>query len=211
MHKLTVTIATLAACAAAAHADLWPHVDGSMKHLMIAFDGQTIGVHIDGDPAERMEMLRYPGEAYTPPADVLDEKYYNSRYGWLADGFIDLPTGAGIFVSVVDTDAGLEVYEGGMRMQRDSHSYDAILGTDGNFDPWQWNGTMVHNWYAAATPRLYEATYEVYIGDATTGAPMSGYTPDQVTVVFSAVPAPGALGLLALAGLGAARRNRGCC
>lgn len=208
MHKLMITVTAVCTLSAGARADLWPHVDGSMKHLMVSLDGQALSVHLDGDPLERMDMLRYRGERYTAPADVLDEKYYSSRYGWLADGFIDLPAGAGVFVSVVEADAGLEVYEGGMRSMLQMHTYDPILGTGGNTDPWQWPGSMVHNWYAASSPGLYGATYEVYVGDAATGVPLTGYTPDQVTVLFSAVPAPGALGLLALAGLLGARRQR---
>ncbi|MCC7387243.1 MAG: hypothetical protein IT431_00595 [Phycisphaerales bacterium] len=211
MRKFTASVFVVSTLAAGAHADMWPHVDGSMKHLMVSLDGQVLSVHIEGDALEKMEMLRYPGEQYNHPADVLNEKYYNSRYGWLADGFIDLPSGAGIFVSVLDSDAGLEVYQGGMRSMLQMHTYAPILGTDGNNDPWQWGGTMVHNWYAVAAPGLYDATYKVYVGDASTGLPLAGYTPGQVTVHFSAVPAPGALGLLSLAGVAGVRRSRRGC
>lgn len=208
MYKLTITAVALCAVACGARADTWPHVDGSMKHLLVSLDGQVLSVHIDGDADERMDMIRYPGERYTAPADVLNEKYYSSRYGWLADGFIDLPAGAGVFVGVLDSDPGLEVYEGGMRSMLQMHTYAPILGTDGNNGPWQWSGMMTHNWYAALAPGMYDATYEVYVGDASTGEALAGYTPDRVTLHFSTIPAPGALGVLSLAGVCAARRPR---
>ncbi|MCW5777483.1 MAG: PEP-CTERM sorting domain-containing protein [Phycisphaeraceae bacterium] len=196
------------AVASACSADVWPHADGMMKHIMVALENQTIMVHVEGDPLESLEMLRYPGESYTPPADVLNEKFYNSRYGWMADGFISLPDGAGVFVSVLSSDAGLEVYEGGMRSMKHMHTYAPILGTAGSDPSWLWGGTMVHNWYAASKPGSYSATYSVYVGDVATGAPLDGYTPGQATVFFHAVPAPGSLGALALGAVVAGRRRR---
>ena len=198
--KIVQTLAVVPALALAlpSSADVWPHTDGMMKHIMVGLENQMIMVHVEGDPYESLEMLRYPGESYTPPADVLNEKFYNSQYGWMADGFIGLPSGAGVFVSVVSSDAGLMVYEGGMRSMKHMHTYAPILGTDGSSPFWLWGGTMVHNWYAADAPGAYSATYSVYVGDAATGAPLDGYMPGQVTLYFHAVPAPGTLGALAL-------------
>lgn len=203
----TTMLLTAAACTAAS-AQVWPQVEGSMKHVFVTVENQVLAVELEGDADEVMQMLRYPGEEYFAPADVLDDTYYNSRYGWLSGGFIDLPQGAGIFVRTVSSDAGLSVYEGGMRMMRESHTYAPILGTAGSNDVWQWGGTMVHNWYAADVPGAYAATYEVYVGDAATGDALSGYVSDQVTLVFNAVPAPGALALLGLGSLSAVRRRR---
>jgi len=207
MLKSFVTIALVGGLAPTASADLWPHADGSMKHIMVSLDGQTLGVHIEGDPMERMEMLRYPGEHYTPPADVLDGKYYSSRYGWMSDGFIDLPDGAAIFVLRHSSDAGLEVYEGGMRSMISTHTFAPILGTAGHDEPWPWPGSMVHNWYAAQALGDYEATYDVYVGDELTGEPLDGYSGDRVTVYFTAVPAPAGAAALGLGALWASRRR----
>jgi len=205
----TLTAATaLASAFAPAFADVWPHADGMMKHVMVGLENQTIMVHVEGDPLESLEMLRYPGESYTPPADVLNGMFYNSQYGWMAEGFISLPDGAGVFVSVLSSDAGLMVYEGGMRSMKHTHTYAPILGTDGSDPIWLWGGTMVHNWHAATDPGAYSATYSVYVGDAATGAPLDGYTPGQATLYFHAVPAPGALVALALGACLLARRGR---
>ena len=209
MKLMTMVIAALSFGATGASADTWPHSEGSMKHLMVMLDGTTLGVHIDGDPLERIELIRYRGEHYTAPADVLDERFYSDRYGWMADGFIDLPSGSAIFVETIASDAGLDVHQGGMRSMKHMHTYAPILGTGSSDLRWMWDGTMVHNWYAADQLGTYDTTYSVYVGDASTGAPLPGYTGDTVTLRFRAVPAPGAL---ALAGAGlvlAARRRRG--
>ncbi|VAX40044.1 hypothetical protein MNBD_PLANCTO03-2202 [hydrothermal vent metagenome] len=86
-----------------------------------------------------------------------------------------------------------------------------MLGTDGNNGPWQWGGTMTHNWYAAMAAGDYDTTYEVYVGDAATGQPLDGYTADQVTLLFTAIPAPGTLAVLGLGSIGLLRRRRGGC
>ncbi|MBK7403505.1 MAG: hypothetical protein IPJ41_02440 [Phycisphaerales bacterium] len=207
MHKLLASVLIIPVLAGAAGADVWPHADGPMKHIMVGLDGQTLTAHMDS-PEERMPMLRYPGEQYTAPADVLDDSYYSSQYGWIPDGFIDLPAGAGVFISTLDATPGLDVYEGGMRSMIPMHTFAPILGTDGLGDPWQWDGTMTHNWYSAMQPGDYDAIYQVYLGDAASGLPLDGYTPAEVSLHFSAVPAPGAIALLAFAGAILPRRRR---
>jgi hypothetical protein len=52
------------------------------------------------------------------------------------------------------------------------NNYDGIFGTAGSPTRWQWDGTMIHNVYAVATPylvepnQLFSATYRVYVGDS---------------------------------------------
>lgn len=194
--SMTLSIITLASVATIASADIWPNSEGDMKHMLISLDQTTINVEMMGDPLERVSLIRYPGESYTHPADVLNDRYYTDRYGWVANGFIDLPAGAAIFIQTLDTDPGLDVYEGGMRSMKPMHTYDPILGTDGSSDTWQWGGTMMHNWYAADALGQYQVTYSIFVGDQATGTPLPGYSSDNVTLYFNAVPAPSALALL---------------
>ncbi len=211
MHTLATVsfVLALAPVAAASLADA-PRAVGGMKHVMVTLNGSAVGVHVDdmpGDPASNpVELLRFPGESYTPGA-ALNDTYYSDRYGWLADGFISLGPDEHVWIEQLAATAGLSTYEGGMRMMRDMHSYDPIFSTDGSSPLWEWGGTMVHNWYAADAPGSYEATYRVFIGDSA-GAALQGFTDAQVTLSFIAIPAPGPIALGALAMLGAARRRR---
>ena len=217
----SVAVAASASTATVAEATL-PQVNGEMKHVFIAFDGSSISTWVDdslpGDPASQpVELIQYPGDApYSATggdAGVLDGRFYSARYGWLQNGFIDLDQdndGAdelSIWVKRVDATAGLDTYEGGMRGMRNMHSYAPLFATDGSDDSWRWPVSMVHNWYAADAPGAYEATYEVYIGDAA-GVPLPGFASDQVTVTFNAIPAPGAAAALGVVGIAAIRRRR---
>ncbi len=185
-----------------------PNLHGMpMEHVMLSFEDGVVGAHAGPTAADPVLMRRFAGESYDGAASVLDGTYYSDQYGWLADGFISLGADEFMWIERVSSTAGLDVYEGGMRMMREFHSYDAILGTDGSSDRWMWGGTMTHNWYSADAPGDYAATYFVYVGDAN-GDAYTRYRGAAVTLYFSAVPAPGALGLLGLASCGAMRRGR---
>ncbi|MEZ6193395.1 MAG: PEP-CTERM sorting domain-containing protein [Phycisphaerales bacterium] len=120
----------------------------------------------------------------------------------------------------------LEVYEGGQSdtsvvLPQSSHTLDPILSIG---QPWKWfdpvvaagnvtlpfpasgSGLMVHNWYATATPGLYEVQYRVYVGDATTGVADSTYT--AATVSLSWTPEPATLAILSLGVLWMVRRDK---
>lgn len=189
-----------------AAADVWPQVVGAMEHVLISLDDQTnaISAHVEhGDITLNMNNF---GELHTPPADVLDGKGYNDQYGWLQEGIINLPLDRTIWIEQSSATAGLEVYEGGMRMMRDMHTYAPIFGTAGSAAVWEWPFTMTHHWYAAADFGDYAATYSVYVGDLS-GAADPAYTPGEVTLRFSYVPEPGALVMAALGGLIIGRRR----
>jgi hypothetical protein len=203
------TITTLALVSGSALAGVsTPNIWGPMEHIMLTFNSGAVHAHVGTDASTPIEMQRFAGEMYDGAASTLDDTYYSSQYGWLADGFISLGADEFMWIERLDSTEGLNVYEGGLRMMREFHTYDAIQGTDGSDDAWMWGGTMVHNWYSADALGSYEATYRVFVGDAM-GNAYSQYTSDTVTLNFNAVPAPGGLGMLALGGLVAARRNRG--
>lgn len=204
--SFTLSTIVLACVACAAHADTFPQSPGEMKHALIAFDGTNIELSIaDIGPTPPLEMRNF-GEHYTAPADVLDGKWYNDQYGFLANGTFSPPTGAAFYIELTSPVAGLEAYAGGMRPMRPQHTYAPIFGTDGSPMFTQWNGMMTHHWFATATPGPYEATFRVYIGDAQTGAPLSGFGSDTMT--FSWIPAPSSTAVLGLAGIAATRRRR---
>jgi len=156
-----------------------PNLGGEMKHLLVTLEDSTIAVAFEGDPLEEIQFFNY-GETYDPPADVLNGKGYSGRYGWLAGGFIDLPPGTGIWVERIEATPGLETWE--------ALTFDPILGHAGSPDRWRWSGAMTHNWYASLDHDRFRATYEVYVGDAETGEPDSGFAPATVTLRFESRP-----------------------
>lgn len=196
-------------CGLAFADDVWPQSFGwPMEHIMVSMDGSDLHAHVNTGPDNRIGMQRFGGEVYSGAADVLTETYYSDQYGWVADGFIDPGAGNSIWIEQVGATGGLNVYEGGMRMMRPSHTYDPIFGTDGSDSAWQWSGMMTHNWYSADSLGEYEAEYRIYVGDGL-GNALAGFGEASVTLHFVAVPTPGGAGVFAGVGLIAARRKRG--
>lgn len=184
----------------APNAHSWP-----MEHVSLSLtDGH---VHAHTNEGASVDLLRFEGEQYSGAASSLDDSYYSDQYGWVADGFISLGADEFMWIQLVDATDGLDVYEGGMRMMRENHTYEAILGTDGSSDAWMWSGVMTHNWYSAGELGTYQATYEVFVGDID-GNALSAYTSDTVTLNFNAVPSPSGAFTLGLGTLIATRRRR---
>ena len=184
--------------------------DGGMKHVFITFDGSSVGVEVDPNTPQLelpLEMRTF-GESYQGAAAVLNGTYYSSQFGFLANGFLSLPAGAAISIEMLSATPGLMVYEGGMRMMRENHTYAPIFGTGGSDPAWEWGGTMHHPWFAADALGDYSADFEVYISDAATGDRLSGFGSDTVTLQWQAVPTPGSALVLGLGGLVTTRRRR---
>jgi hypothetical protein len=153
-------------------------------------------------------MLAYPGEAYTPPTDVLNGKGYSLQFGWQISGIWSPPAGTNICVQMLNQTPGLETYQGGRRPVLQTRTYAPLFGTAGSDTIWHWPPPhmMCHNWYAASNPGSYEATYNVYLGDAN-GVPNTAYGSANVTLSWTYAPEPAALLLLSLGGLLSGRRR----
>lgn len=210
---MTKTVATLSMVAFAGSAGAqWPQFmrDGGMKHVLITFDGTSLGIEVDPNtPSLPLPLaMQTFGESYQGAAGVLDDTYYSSQYGFLADGFISLPAGAAISIEMLSASAGLDVYEGGRRMMRDTHTYAPIFGTNGSDASWQWDGQMHHPWFAVSELGFYEAEFEVFLSDAVTGERLPGFASDSLTLQWEAVPAPSTAMVLGLGGLVASLRRR---
>jgi len=159
--------------AGAALADT-PRLGGSMLHLLVSQNGQALEFAYETQVSDPVELFLYEEDVYTGPAGVLNGVYYSSRFGWLADGFFDLPAGSGVFIENLGTTEGLSAF--------DAFSFAPILGTQTSPDIWQWGGMMTHNWYSATEPGVYSATYRVYVGSAATQEPLAGWTPVELTL-----------------------------
>jgi hypothetical protein len=206
MRFCCLMVAVLGICAAPAWGDLWPHKDGAMEHVFVTFDGTNIDAFLENPGNPPLPMLAYPGESYTAPANALNGKGYSSQFGWQISGLWAPPTGTYVWVQMLNQTAGLETYQGGMRSSIPMQTFAPLFGTAGSSAIWQWPGTMFHNWYAASNTGSYQATYEVYLGDAV-GAANTSYGSDMITLSWTYAPEPSAVMLLGLAGLWMVRRR----
>ncbi len=202
-------LCTFTVAHAVAH-DHHDHLGGPMKHVSITLDETTLQIHIDPTvETPILQNLLLPGHAYDGAKVVLNDIAHNAQYGWMAGGFITLPSQSGIFIRLVDQTPGLRTYA--------QDDYSPLFGTDGTSDLWRWPGTMVHNWYAIDLDAItfpemaIFATYEAYIGSispASYGEALPGYTSAMVTLNWTAVPEPSlGLGLIG-AGLVLGGRRR---
>lgn len=160
-----------------------------MKHADITLVGKTLSVQID--PTVETPLLRSlkdPDE-FDPslPWSVLNDKAYNSQYGWNPSGFWFPPAGSAVWIEQLFATPGLEVYSTTLPV---SFDYAPLFGTDQSDTKWKWQGFMVHNTYAVLHPLLeqYEATYKVFFGNEITGEATPGYQPAEVTFRFKASP-----------------------
>lgn len=204
----------LATIGSSALADI-PTLGGQMSHLLVTLFQNEIFVTFESPPMATVEMQDNAG-TFTGNASVLNNLGYNGQFGWLANGFISLPPSSGIFVRTTSISEHLSVFEQG--------SYDEIMGTNGSPDIWQWDGTMIHNWYATEVHGSHHASYEVFVGDLS-GNPLDGYNsgfidlnflygPDlsdrigSITGSVGTVPAPGALSILVMGTIFGGRRRQ---
>lgn len=182
-----------------------PVLGGPMKHLGVTLNASN-NLEIHADLSGEVPQLQNYGQHYDGAASVLDGMSYNAQYGWTVEGFWSPPTGSFIWIEQTDATPGLMAFSGGTMM--DQGTFDPIFGTDGSAATISWDGSMLHNWYAVDSAGDYQATYRVYLGDAT-GIATDGYGDATVTLRWQAVPAPAGLAVIGLAGLGATRRRRG--
>lgn len=195
-----VVVVGVSACSALAQ---MPQMGGPMAHIMVHLHGTNLEGHVDTSvPTPVLQV--YP-QSYGGNASVLNGMMYNAQYGWMVEGFWAPPAGSMLWIEQISATPGLLSYSGGTMMSQGL--FAPIFGTAGSSSRIQWSGTMLHNWYAAATPGEYSATYRIYFGDSG-GAAIGGYGADQVTLNWTAVPTPGAAAVLSLGGLLATRRRR---
>ena len=211
----TLAGVVLAVVSSTAHADI-PSLGGPMSHLLVTLFQNQIYVTFESPSMATVEMQDNAGD-FVGDASVLNNMGYNGQFGWLANGFISLPSSSGIFIRDLGHSPQLDVFE--------AETFDPIFGTNGSSTLWQWDGTMTHNWYASQVKGTHWANYEVFVGDLA-GNPLDGYQSGFIGLNFTygqdlsgrigtlgspsvgTVPAPGSLSILAAAGFVACRRKR---
>ena len=205
MKRMLISMIALASAAYAGGMQM-PQMGGPMRHVAVHLhEGTKLEGHVD--PTVATPLLQNYGEMYMPPANVLDGRYYNAQYGWMVEGLWSPPAGSVLWIEQTSATAGLSAYLGGMMSNMEMHTFEPIFGTAGSSPRIQWNGMMLHNWYAADATGTYSASYRLYFGD-TLGTPTPGYTPAEVTLEWIAVPEPSGAALLGIVAAVVFRRSR---
>jgi hypothetical protein len=170
-------------------------MQGSMVHVTITFTNQSensLSVVIDPVMSVLTPLsVSNPGESFEssdPWASILADSAFSRRYGFVLGSDSDtLPTGYTIAIRQISASNGLEVY----RYRSSPKEFYGIFGTDGSTDTWQWNLSMFHPTYVAPVGvGEYEASYEVYVVDTTTGLAVDDYDTAAFTLNFTSVPEP---------------------
>jgi len=172
MSRATLLFIVLAASAANAA----PPLGGAMNHVNLTLAGTEVIAEID-DPSPM--LLQSYAQSYAPPEDVLDSLAFNAQYGWLASGFWSLPSGASVWIEPESHE--LDCYAG--RTFNGYSYFDPIHGTDGSSMRIEWDGSMLHNYYATDSTGRYEVGFTVFVGDDA-GEPWPGFSPGFVTLVW---------------------------
>jgi hypothetical protein len=201
-----LSIASLALVSTVASADM-PQMGGPMKHVGVMFHEEHNHFQLHVDDSVPTPILANGGGTYMGAASALDGLLHNAQYGWMVEGFWTPPAGSSIWIEQISATPGLMAFRGGMMSMMGAHTFAPIFGTDGSDTKLMWNGMMMHNWYAAATPGDYAAEYRVYFGDSA-GVPTPGYDPATVVLEWTAIPSPSSLALIGLGALAATRRRR---
>ncbi len=174
---IVMTTTALALLGSSALADT-PTLGGPMSHLLVTLFQNQIFVTFESPSMSTVIMQDNLG-TFTGAPSVLNNLGYNGQFGWMANGFISLPPMSGIFVRTIAMSEHLSVFEQG--------SFNEILGTGSSSETWQWNGTMVHNWYATDVHGPHHASYEVFVGDLA-GNPLDGYQSGFIELNFQYGP-----------------------
>ena len=178
MRNLRATAVAAVACAfVGTAAGGLPPLGGPMNHVMVSLGADSaFAVHAEqGGP---MMLIEAP-ETYDGAAAVLNGTRFNAQYGWLVSGLWAPPPGGFVEIRVVESSPGLRVYCG--RAFGGMSFMEPVLGTDGSAPAFNWDGAMLHNFYSATMPGVYEATYRVSIVDGA-GEAIDGYEPGEVSL-----------------------------
>ena len=127
--------------------------------------------------------------------NALNGKAYNFQYAWDPDPGLAaslLTTGGKIWIELTEQSPGLKTYD-------KDNSALPIFGTDGVENKIKFNESMDHNYYAV-TPGYADwyAIYNVYVGDATSGAPIAGYYGATVRFDWVSIPEPATMTLMGM-------------
>lgn len=160
-------------CCAGAAVTGAPTLGGPMSHLLVSVFDQRVYVGFESPSLSAVDMQA--GSGFDGPASALNGTGYNGQYGWMANGFIALPPGSGVFVRITGGSPWLSAYS--------QSGFEPILGTGGSEPLWRWDGAMTHNWYATHVRGTHRLRHEVFVGDQW-GNPLSGWIPGVIDLTF---------------------------
>lgn len=158
-------------------------MQGGMVMPMISYAAAEGRVRVMLDPTVPQLtplMVSHPGDGFAvedPWFDLLDPSRqgmaFSRRYGFVMATDTDpLPEGTSLWLRKVSGPSELGAYRYSASAPK---AFEPIFGTAGSPEVLRWNGMMFHPTFTApAGTNAYSATFDVYLGDATTGAERAG-------------------------------------
>lgn len=172
-------------------------MQGGMVMPMLAYHAadSTLTIQIDPTVPQLTPLLvSNPGDCFHPSDpwyDCLDPSRqglaFSRRYGFVMDAATDpLPSGLAIWIRKLSGSPGLGAYRyrsGAIRL------WEPIFGTAGVTNALQWDGTMFHPGFTAPPGTgSYTATFEAFLVDTGTGAPVPGGNTGPFTLNWTVIP-----------------------
>ena len=170
-------------------------MQGAMVHINLGYVAVNtqVTVHIDASvPVIMPLVLSHPADWfntndpwYASLATEAEGLAFNRQYGIVLDAASDpIPSGQGIWVRQLGASTGLEAYT--YRSSGTNKVWQPMFGTAGSTNVLPWSFMMFHPAYAApARVGSHEATYEAFLVDTNSGAPVEGAIPVPFTLTWT--------------------------
>jgi hypothetical protein len=172
-------------------------MQGGMVMPMISYHAAsgTVGVMLDPTIPQLTPLrISHSTDSFDPGDpwfDALDPSRqglaFSRRYGFVMDTMTDaLPPGTALWIRKISGSPDL----GFFRYRNTApKAWEPIFGTAGSPDAWRWDGMMFHPGITAPPADTdLSATFEVYLADASTGAPIAGSGTGPFQLAFTRVP-----------------------
>lgn len=171
-------------------------MQGGMVMPMFSYHADRGTLEVMLDPTiPQLTPLRVsnPGDSFAagdPWFDALDPSRqslaFSRRYGFVMGTMTDpLPAGTALWLRKIAASPELGFYR---YRNTDPKAWEPIFGTAGSPAAWLWNGAMFHPAVTApAVDGELSATFDAYLGDAATGAPVAGTTTPPFVLRFTSV------------------------
>lgn len=172
-------------------------MQGGMVMPMVSYSATDGRVRVMLDPTVPQLtplLVSNPSDQFAPEDpwyDALDPRRqglaFSRRYGFVMATMTDpLPEGTSLWLRKLHGSPELGAYRYANTAPK---AFEPIFGTAGSAPAMAWNGMMFHPTFTApAGTNTYLATFDVFVGHATTGEEVAGSASQEFTLQWTTVP-----------------------